>query len=84
MEVAMTLSKNDVAVGKYSISPMTKLVENGWYACSVSIRCCCGASHRVVRLTRLFRDKTAASAYALREGMRWIGQTVETPQLAIA
>jgi hypothetical protein len=76
----MNDSKNNntsnLTVGKYLISPLTQLLENGWYACSVSIRSGSGrgTSDRVVRLTRLFRDKSAAAAYALREGMRWIGQ----------
>ena len=27
-----------VSTGKYLISPLIQLVENGWFACSVSIR----------------------------------------------
>jgi len=64
-----------VTVGKYLISPLTKPLENGWFACSVSIRSGSGSSttDRVVRLTRLFRDRLAAAEYALAEGLRWIG-----------
>ena len=30
--------KDNITVGKYLISPLTKHLANGWYACSVSIR----------------------------------------------
>lgn len=63
-----------ITVGKYLISPLTRLLENGWYACSVSIRCHGGASahERVLRLTRLFQDHLAAVRYATAEGLQWI------------
>ena len=69
---------NNITVGRYLISPITKALENGWYACSVSIRS--GAGHgsarhdRVLRLTRLFRSQVAAAHHATAEGMQWIGQ----------
>ena len=64
-----------LTVGKYLISPLTKLLENGWFACSVSIRAGSGrgTTDRVVRLTRLFRDRVAAAEYAMHEGLQWIG-----------
>jgi hypothetical protein len=67
--------KDNVTVGKYLISPLTKLLENGWYACSVSIRSGSGsATHdRVLRLTRLFRTQVGAVRYATAEGLQWIG-----------
>ena len=70
--------KNDnITVGRYLISPITRALENGWYACSVSIRS--GAGHgsarhdRVLRLTRLFRTRLAAARHATQEGLQWIG-----------
>jgi hypothetical protein len=71
-------------VGKYIISPLTKALDNGWYACSVSIRSGSGSTttDRVVRLTRLFRDQVAAAEYALAEGLQWIGLSRATPRLA--
>lgn len=62
-------------VGKYLISPLTKVIEDGWFACSVSIRAGSGrgTTDRVVRLTRLFRDRLAAAEYAMAEGLQWIG-----------
>jgi hypothetical protein len=71
-------------VGKYLISPLTKPLDNGWYACSVSIRSGSGSTttDRVVRLTRLFRDRLAAAEYAMAEGMQWIGLSRPMPRLA--
>jgi len=68
-------SQHNITVGKYLISPLTKLLANGWYACSVSIRSGTGsATHdRVLRLTRLFRTQMAAVAFATTEGLQWIG-----------
>ena len=56
------------------ISPLIRMLENGWYACSVSIRSGTGSGthDRVLRLTRLFRDQLAAIRYATAEGLRWI------------
>ena len=76
-------NKHDpVTVGKYLISPMTRMLENGWFACSVSIRSGRGQSttDRVLRLTRMFRDSVAAAEYALAEGLQWTGVT-RTPAL---
>ena len=61
-------------VGKYLVSPLTRAIENGWFACSVSIRSGSGraTSDRILRLTRLFRDPIAAADYARAEAMKWI------------
>ena len=73
----MNQNKDNITVGKYLISPITKALENGWYACSVSIRS--GAENgsarhdRVLRLTRLFRCQIAAARHATAEGLQWIG-----------
>ena len=74
----MNQNKDNITVGKYLVSPITKALENGWYACSVSIRS--GAENgserhdRVLRLTRLFRCQIAAARHATAEGLQWIGQ----------
>lgn len=62
-------------VGKYLVSPLVKLLENGWFACSVSIRSGSGSAttDRIVRFTRLFRDRLAATDFARAEGLQWIG-----------
>jgi hypothetical protein len=66
-----------VTVGKYLVSPIIRMLDNGWYACSVSIRSGRGeqSTDRVLRLTRLFRDALAAAEYAVAEGLQWIGGT---------
>jgi hypothetical protein len=75
---------NPVTAGKYLISPLVKALENGWYACSVSIRSGSGSAttDRVLRLTRLFRDRLAAADYARAEGLQWIGIARLAPRLA--
>jgi hypothetical protein len=84
MNHSISTNNNALTVGKYQISPLTKAVDNGWYACSVSIRSGSGSAttDRVVRLTRLFRDRLAAAEYALAEGLQWIG--VSRPVAACA
>ncbi|MBC7603445.1 MAG: hypothetical protein H7255_12405 [Ramlibacter sp.] len=65
---------NAVTIGKFLITPLTRAVDNGWFACSVSVRSGSGSAttDRVLRLTRLFQDKAAAAQYAVSEGMRWL------------
>ena len=78
----MTLSSDrPIVAGKYLISPLTRALDNGWFACSVSIRSGSGSgtSDRVVSLTRLFLDRFAAAAYARAEGMRWIDSRHRSP-----
>jgi hypothetical protein len=74
---SMNQKNDNVTVGRYLISPITKALENGWYACSVSIRSGAhsgSARHdRVLRLTRLFRSQLAAAHHATQEGLQWIG-----------
>ena len=76
-ENAQLNPKDNSTVGKYLISPLTKLLENGWYACSVSIRSGSGSGthDRVLRLTRLFQTKLSAVRYATAEGLQWIGHS---------
>lgn len=71
------LKDSNLTVGKYLISPLTRALDNGWFACSVSIRSGSGSAttDRVVRLTRLFRDRLAAADYAVSEGLQWVGMT---------
>lgn len=79
--------EDNITVGRYLISPLTKMLGNGWYACSVSIRSGSGSGthDRVLRLTRLFQTRLAAVRYATAEGLQWIrhGNTcVQGPALA--
>ena len=76
------IHKDSFTVGRYLISPLTKLLENGWYAASVSIRSGTGSGthDRVLRLTRLCQTRLAAVCYANAEGLRWIRQPNNTIQ----
>jgi hypothetical protein len=76
------IQKDSITVGRYLISPLTKMLENGWYAASVSIRsgAGCGTHDRVLRLTRLCQTRLAAVRYATAEGLQWIGQPRTTIQ----
>lgn len=75
-----------VNVGKYLISPLTRSLDNGWFACSVSIRSGCGraTSDRVLRLTRLFKDPLSAADYARREALNWIAAPTTGSPAALA
>ncbi|GAA4350199.1 hypothetical protein GCM10023165_37550 [Variovorax defluvii] len=53
-------------VGKYLVTPMTKLTDSGQYAASVSVRR--GMHDRVFRLVRRFDDAARAARYALAQG----------------
>ena len=70
--------QSEVQFGEFGI----KALENGWYACSVSIRSGSGrgTTDRVLRLTRLFRDPHSAADYARGEGLQWVG----APRVAAA
>jgi hypothetical protein len=73
-----------ITAGKYLISPITTLLDNGWYACSVSIRSGSGSAttDRIVRLTRLFRTGVRAAEYAIAEGLQWIGASPSLARIA--
>lgn len=62
------------AVGKYLVSPMTRQLDDGRFAASVSIRTGCGsATHdRVFRLEPRFASSDAALAHAALHGRTWI------------
>lgn len=64
-------------VGKYLVSPLVKVLDDGWFASSVSIRSGAGSAttDRVLRLTRIFRCATEAAAYCHAEALRWISNS---------
>jgi hypothetical protein len=84
MSLFSCVSQGPLQVGRYLLSPLTKSLEDGWIACSVSIRSGRGTSttDRVLRLTRLFRSHAEASRYALDEGLQWIGESSPALQAA--
>jgi hypothetical protein len=57
-------------VGKYLVTPMTRLIETGQYAASVSIRR--GMHDRVFRLIPRFDSAARAARYALAQGRRFV------------
>ncbi len=61
------------SVGKYLVSPLTKLTDNGHYAASVSIRSGSGrGTHdRVLRFVPQFATREGALQYAIAEGQNW-------------
>ncbi len=75
--IGNTAAELSVVVGKYLVTPLIRLLDNGWFACSVSIRSGSGSAttDRVVRFTRLFREQPRAADYALAEGLQWIASS---------
>jgi hypothetical protein len=74
---------NAQRVGKYVVSPLIKMLENGSFASSVSIRSGSGSAttDRVLRLRQMFRCATEAAICAHAEALRWIGDS-KAPRLA--
>ena len=70
----MTLLHNNIAVGKYLVSPLAKPLDAGGYAASVSIRSGRGsATHdRVLRFSCFFDSAAAALQYATEHAVGWI------------
>jgi hypothetical protein len=70
----MDIIQHSIAVGKYLVSPLIKDLGNGHFAASVSIRSGRGSGmhDRVMRFTPSFASRTAASRYAVDEGLGWI------------
>lgn len=64
-------------VGKYLVSALVRVLANGWFASSVSIRsgAAPGTTDRILRMTRLFRCSKEAASYAHAEAAQWIGRS---------
>jgi hypothetical protein len=69
-----TTREKNFSVGKYLVSPLTKLTPTGHYAPSVSIRSGQGrATHdRVLRFVARFDTREAARHYAAAQGLLWL------------
>jgi hypothetical protein len=76
----MTL-ENNIAVGKYLVSPLAKPQGTGGFAASVSIRSGSGsATHdRVLRFTGIFDSAAAAVQYATEHALGWIHERSQSP-----
>lgn len=72
----MDIFEPRIAVGKYLVSPLTKRLDDGRFAASVSIRSGRGSGmhDRVMRFTPLFGNSAAAVRYATEQGLDWVHQ----------
>ena len=63
-------------VGKYLVSPLTRLTDAGNYAASVSIRSGRGSGthDRVFRFAPRFATREGARRYAVEQGIGWLQQ----------
>ncbi len=80
----MNLSNHaSTLVGHYLVSPLTRELDDGLFACSVSIRSGSGSgtTDRVLRLSRQFPSRVAAAAYARDEGLSWVAHE-QPPRLS--
>ncbi|MDB5963839.1 MAG: hypothetical protein JWQ72_339 [Polaromonas sp.] len=70
----MTIQDNNIAVGKYLVSPLAKPLGAGGFTASVSIRSGRGsATHdRVLRFAGLFDSAALAIQYATEHALCWI------------
>lgn len=71
---SMNKMKSDVEIGKYRISPLSKRLDDGRYAASVSIRSGRGRGmhDRVMRFTPSFGCDASALNYATQQGVIWV------------
>ena len=72
----ITTLEKAFSVGKYLVSPITRLNDAGQYTASVSIRSGRGSGthDRVFRFVPLFASAESALAYAVAEGHQWLAQ----------
>ena len=69
----MNNNKNNIAVGRYRVSPMAQPRGDGAFDALVSIRSGQGMASvdRVMQFTPSFANPTAALRYAKAEGLAW-------------
>jgi hypothetical protein len=69
-----TIREKTFSVGKYLVSPLTRLTDTGFFAPSVSIRSGKGqATHdRVLRFDVRFPTREGARRYAAQQGLSWL------------
>ncbi len=60
------MPQNTLTVGKFLVTPLTKITDHGDYASAVSIRR--GVYDRIIRFIPRFESDAHAARYALREG----------------
>lgn len=67
---------SNIEIGKYLVSPLSKRLDDGRFAASVSIRSGRGRGmhDRVMRFTPSFGCDTAALNYAAQQGVIWVNE----------
>jgi hypothetical protein len=70
----ISISDKNFSVGKYLVSPMTRLTGEGDYAASLSIRSGRGSGthDRVFRFVPRFATPEGARTYAIEQGVSWL------------
>ncbi len=65
-----------ITAGKYLVSPLAKITDNGKFRASVSIKSGhkSGTHDRIFRFTPDFASHDVAIQYALSEGKNWLQQ----------
>lgn len=71
---ALLMSNPCFSVGRYVVSPLTRLLDDGAYSASVSIRSGRGqaSSDRVLRLIGRFTTADGALRHAAAQGRAWV------------
>ena len=71
---ALLMSNPCFSVGRYVVSPLTRLLDDGAYSASVSIRSGRGqaSSDRVLRLIGRFTTADGALLHAAAQGRAWV------------
>ena len=79
-----TIREKTFSVGKYLVSPLTRLTDAGSFAPSVSIRSGYGpGTHdRVLRFDARFPTREDAHRYAALQGMTWLDGQIQASQLS--
>lgn len=69
-----TIREKTFSVGKYLVSPLTRLDESGAYLASVSIRSGRGSGthDRVLRFAPQFATRESAVRFATEQGLNWL------------
>lgn len=64
----------NIQVGKYLVSPLTRRLDDGRFAASVSIRSGRGSGthDRVFRFEQRFPTRDAAESFATEQGLIWV------------
>jgi hypothetical protein len=73
-----TIREKTFSVGKYLVSPLTRINEAGAYVASVSIRSGRGSGthDRVLRFVPQFATRESAVRYATEQGLSWLQSPV--------